>query len=148
MMTALKLVAVISAALFSGAALYISVVEQPARLLVGAEVALDAFRAGFPRARALQASLALVGALSCAWVWRRGAGRAWLVAAGCLVSIVAFTVVAIAPVYSALLDPALNPSAPEARTLLTRWGQLHAVRTLLGLVALVSVAVSSVREST
>jgi hypothetical protein len=53
--------------------------------------------------------------------------------------------VVITPVYTALLDSSLSASAPEARGLLERWGQLHAVRTVLGLVALISVVFSSVR---
>ena len=146
MLTALMLVAMMCTALFAGAALYISLVEQPARLLATMEVALGEFRPGFPRARALQAAFAVVGGLSGALVWWYGAGRGWLLASLCLLSIVVFTVVVITPVYTALLDPSLSPSAPEARLLLEKWGWLHAVRTMLGLVALISVVFSSLRS--
>lgn len=145
MLTALKLIAMTCTALFAGAALYISVVEQPARLLASMEVALGEFRPGFPRARALQAGFAVVGAITAALAWWYGAGPAWLVASLCLFSIVVFTLVIITPVYTALLDSSLSASAPEARVLLERWGQLHAVRTVLGLVALISVVLSSAR---
>jgi hypothetical protein len=145
MLTALKFIAMTCTALFAGAALYISLVEQPARLLASMEVALGEFRPGFPRARALQAVLAVVGGIASGLVWWHGAGRAWLIASLCLLSIVVFTLVVITPVYTALLDSSLSASAPEARTLLERWGRLHAVRTVLGLVALISVVFSSVR---
>ena len=144
-MLTLKLIATTCTALFAGAALYISLVEQPARLLASMEVALGEFRPGFPRARALQAVLAVVGGIAAGLVWWHGAGPAWLVASLCLLSIVVFTVVVITPVYTALLEPSLSPSAPEARLLLEKWGRLHAVRTLLGLVALISVVLSSLR---
>jgi hypothetical protein len=140
-----KFVAVMCAALFTGAALYMSVVEQPARLLANMEVALGEFRPGFPRARALQASLAVAGALSAGWVWWQARERAWLLALLCFLSIVIFTLVVIMPIYTALLAPSLSASDPEAQILLVRWGHLHAVRTVLGLVALISLVFSLMR---
>ena len=130
MLMTLKLIAMTCTALFAGAALYISLVEQPARLLASMEVALGEFRPAFPRARALQAVLAVVGGIAAGLIWWHGAGLAWLVPSLCLLPIVVFTRVVIKPVYMALLD---------------RWGWLHAVRTVLGLVALISVVLSSVR---
>ena len=132
-----KLLAALCAALFAGAALYIALVEQPARLLASMDVALGEFRPGFPRARAMQASLAIAGTVCALLAWWRGAGRAWLLVAALLASIVAFTIVVVGPVYEALLDPALAPSAPAARALLEHWGRLHLVRVALSLAALV-----------
>lgn len=143
---ALKVLATLCAALFAGAALYVAAVEQPARLAASMDAALGVFRPGFPRARALQASLAILGAVSGALLWWRGEGRAWLVASLALLAIVVFTVAVIAPVYSALLDPSLAPSDPEARSLLEHWGRLHLVRVALGLVALVACLVELVRN--
>ena len=139
------LIGITCTALFAGAALYISLVEQPARLLATMEVALGEFRPGFPRARALQAVFAVVGGITTGLAWWHGAGPAWLIASFCLLSIVVFTLVVITPVYTALLDTSLSASAPEARALLERWGQLHAVRTVLGLVALTSLLLASLR---
>jgi Domain of unknown function (DUF1772) len=144
--TLLKLLATVSAALFAGAALYISLVEQPARLLATMEVALGEFRPGFPRARTLQASLAILGSVCAGVLWWRGAGRAWLLAAVSLVAVVIFTLLILLPIYTALLDPALSPSAPDARVLLERWGRLHLVRTALGLVALFACVWSLAHE--
>lgn len=146
MLIVLKLIAMTCTALFAGAALYISLVEQPARLLASMEVALGEFRPGFPRARALQATLAVAGGLAAGLGWWRGADPAWLVASLCLFSIVGITLVVITPVYTALLDPSLSPAAPEARVLLEQWGRLHALRTALGLVALLALVFSSVRS--
>ena len=41
-----------------------------------------------------------------------------------------------------LLDPALEKSSAEAAALLDRWGRLHSVRTLLGCVSFVLLAVA------
>jgi uncharacterized membrane protein len=59
----------------------------------------------------------------------------WLLVALILFGIVGFTLVSIRPVYNALLAPSLTAESPVARELLARWGQLHHVRSALGLVA-------------
>jgi len=134
--------AILCAGLFSGAAGYISLVEHWARLHAGPAVALAQFRPGFPRARALQSSLALVGALSAVATWITGGGTSWLVVALLLAGVVIFTLVWITPLYQALLDPALAADDPAATALLKRWGRLHHARSLAGLAALL-VALAS-----
>lgn len=126
------------AGLFAGAAIYISLVEHWSRLRAGTEVALAEFRPGFPRARLIQASLAVLGGSSALAAWRDGLGTAWLVVSVLLFSIVGFTLVVIVPVYNRLLDTSLRPEMPEASVLLIRWGRLHAVRSIAGLAAFLS----------
>ena len=46
-----------------------------------------------------------------------------------------FTLVIILPTNKRLLDPELDASSPQAMELLRRWGALHAVRTVAGIVA-------------
>jgi hypothetical protein len=55
MSAVLPLLAALCAGLFTGAALYVSLVAQPARLEAGAAVALAEFRPSFPHARRMQA---------------------------------------------------------------------------------------------
>jgi hypothetical protein len=52
-------------------------------------------------------------------------------------AVIPFTLIVIFPTNKKLLDPALDRSSDRVRTLLTKWGRLHAVRTGLSLVALV-----------
>jgi hypothetical protein len=123
------------AGLFTGAAGYVTLVAHPSRLEAGNATALAEFRPSFPRARRLQASLAVLGGVSGAGAGLMGDGAAFLFTALLLFGNVAFTFVAIAPVYERLLDPELAPSSPETLPLLERWGRLHAVRSALGLLA-------------
>jgi len=123
------------AGLFAGAAGYISLVEHWARLQAGPSVALAQFRPGFPRARGIQASLAVIGGGSALISWLAGGGASWLVVALLLFGIVGFTLVSIRPVYNALLAPSLRAESPAARELLVRWGRLHHIRSALGLLA-------------
>ena len=116
-----------AAGLFAGAALYVALVEHPARLGCGPMVAVAQFRLSYPRGAALQAPLAVVGALAGIGVW---------LAAGVLLGLaVPVTLVAIMPTNRRLLDHGLEPDAPEAERLLRRWGHLHLVRSVLGLLA-------------
>jgi hypothetical protein len=52
-------------------------------------------------------------------------------------SVVPFTLIVMWPTNKRLEDPALDITSALARSLLVRWGQLHAVRSGLSLVALV-----------
>lgn len=127
--------ATLCAGLFAGAAGYISLVEHWARLRAGPSVALAQFRPGFPRARGIQASLAVVGGGSALMSWLVSGRASWLLVALILFGIVGFTLVSIRPVYNALLSPTLTADSPQAREILARWGHLHHVRSTLGLLA-------------
>jgi hypothetical protein len=124
-----------AASLFAGGALYVSLVEHPARLLTGPPMAVAQFRTSYPRAAWLQGGLAALGTIAAIGAWMGGARVGWLVAGLLLGSVIPYTLVVIFPTNKRLLDLALSPDAPEARQLLRRWTGLHAVRTALGLVA-------------
>jgi len=129
------ILATLCAGLFTGAAGYISLVEHWARLQAGPAVALAQFRPGFPRARGIQASLAITGGGCGSIAWFTGAGFSWLLVAFLLFAIVGFTLARITPVYTQLLDPSLTPESTGVSALLEHWGRLHHVRSVLGLVA-------------
>ena len=65
--------ATLCAALFAGAAIYISLVEHPARLECGTELAATEFGPSCRRATILQASLAALGLLAGVTAWVQGA---------------------------------------------------------------------------
>jgi hypothetical protein len=69
--------------------------------------------------------------------WLTGATAWWLVGGVLLVSVVPFTLLVIMPTTKALLDSSLDKSSARAAQLLSRWGQLHAVRSLMSTLALV-----------
>jgi hypothetical protein len=135
----LDLVALLSAGLFAGAALYVSLVEHPARSECGPGLALAEFRPSYRRGAVMQASLAAVGCLAGVAGWARGGSAAMLVSGLLLAAIIAFTLAVIRPTNKRLLDPALDSRSPEATMLLARWGRLHAVRTGAGALAFLLV---------
>jgi hypothetical protein len=137
----LAFLATLSSGLFAGAAGYVSIVEHWARLHAGPAVGLAQFRAGFRRARAMQASLAMTGGVSATLAWLMGDGSSWFLVALLLFGIIGFTLRRITPVYNRLLDTQLSPESPEAAQLLERWWYLHHVRTILGALAFVIASI-------
>ena len=133
MRSMLELLAVLSAALFAGAALYINVVEHPARMGLETRVAAMQWAPSYKRATWLQARLAVLSLLCGIGAWLLGAGIAWLVAAILVGLVVPFTFVVIMPTNRKLLTPGRDVASEETRALLVQWGRLHAVRTILSL---------------
>jgi len=124
--------------LFAGAAVYINLVEHPARISCGIDLALKEFRPSYRRATLMQASLAVVGVASgllAAWLQR---DVHILVPTLLLGSVVPFTLVVILPTNKRLLDPAMDVRLLDAAVLLQRWTMLHAVRSLLANVAFIA----------
>jgi hypothetical protein len=85
----------------------------------------------------MQAPLALVSLCAGVAVSLMGAGMEWAVAAVLIGAVVPFTFIGIMPTNHALLAPGRDLDSAETRALLVRWGQLHAVRTVLSLVSTV-----------
>src|SRR5215210_7382212 len=124
--------ALIAAALFAGAAIYINVAEQPARPNLDDQSLLIEWKPAYKRGFAMQASLAIVGSLLGLWAWwRTGDGR-WPFGAFVLLANWPYTLIGIMPTNNKLmaLDPA--QAGPESRRLIEKWGRLHAARSALG----------------
>jgi uncharacterized membrane protein len=136
LVTPAGLIAALSSGLFTGASVYINLVEHPARVQAGTRIALAEFAPSYKRATIMQVTLAIVGFLSALVAWRFRSDTRWLIGGGLLGSVVPFTAVAILPTNKKLLDPATANDLDLAEKLLTRWGRLHSVRTILSLASL------------
>jgi hypothetical protein len=130
-----ELIATLCAGLFAGAAIYITLVEHPARLECGTSLAATQFGPSYRRATIMQASLAAVGFLAALAAWAQGAGPAVLLGGMVLGLVIPFTLIVILPTNRRLLDPTLDRGSLEAAALLERWGRLHAVRSVASGVA-------------
>jgi hypothetical protein len=133
----LQFIATLCCALFAGAALYINLVEHPARMSCGTELAVTEWAPSYERAAWMQVPLAVISVVSAAGAWLTGSNVSWLVGAVLLALVVPFTLLVILPTNKRLLSTALDKRSEEARKLLARWNALHGVRTTLSLVALV-----------
>jgi len=135
-----EIVSFICTALFAGAALYVSVVEHPARLACSADVALAEWRPSYKRAAVMQVILAAGGFLAAIGAYMSGRGTAVLVAGIVLATVVPWTLIVIVPTNRELLNPARVATTPDTDVLLRKWGRLHVIRTVASLLAVVILA--------
>jgi hypothetical protein len=135
MLTVLQFIAILSCTLFAGAAIYITLVEHPARMGCDTRTAATVWAPSYKRGTLMQAPLAILSCVAGAGVWILGGGEMWLVPAVLIGSVVPFTFIAIMPTNQALLSPGRDLASSGTRALLESWGRLHAVRSLLSCVA-------------
>ncbi len=128
-------VAALCCTLFTGAAIYINLVEHPARMGCDTLTAATVWAPSYRRATVMQATLAIVGCVAGLATWALGGGLAWLAGAVLLGAVVPFTFIVIMPTNHRLLAPGRDLASADTRALLERWGRLHAVRSALSLAA-------------
>jgi hypothetical protein len=132
------LLALIASAIFCGAALYVNVAEQPARLSLDDRALLAEWKPSYKRGAAMQAPLALVGFLLGILAWWQTAHPGFLIGAIAMIAPWPWTLIAIKPTNDALLATDPDKAGPQTRALIIRWGAIHGVRTALGALATVA----------
>jgi hypothetical protein len=132
---AFGLLALIAAAIFTGAAFYVGVAEQPARLSLDDRALLTEWKPSYRRGAAMQAPLALLGFVLGSIAWWHAAHAGFLVGAIAIIAPWPWTLLGIKPVNDALSATEIDRAGPHTRALIVKWGALHAVRTALGALA-------------
>ena len=135
--------ALMTAAIFTGAALYVSFAEQPARLSLEDRPLLQEWIPSYKRGYAMQAPLAAIGFLLGLLAWWQTANWLWLLGAVVLVANWPYTLIGIAPVNRRLMATKPENANAASTALITQWGALHAIRALLGLSATVIFLLAS-----
>ena len=129
--------ALVTAALFTGAAVYINWAEQPARLGLDDRALLQEWKPSYARGFTMQAALAVIGFVLGVLEWLTTGNWLWLAGAIILVANWPYTMFVIMPVNHVLNDIALDNAGPKSRALIEKWGGLHAGRSALGALATV-----------
>jgi hypothetical protein len=123
------------AAAFAGAAIFVNVAEQPARLALDDRAALIEWQLSYNRAAPMQAGLALLTAALGFWAaWQT---RDWRFVVGGLLILAnwPYTLLAIKPTNDRL--HAIKPERANAETRqgIVAWGHLHVGRSAFGVAA-------------
>lgn len=132
----LELIATFATAIFAGAAVYINLVEHPARIEMGTAAAVRQWRPSYRRATLMQASLAGVAFLASLGAWLVDRSVAVLAAGIAIGFVIPFTLIVIFPTNRQLEDPALDTGSLSTASVLAKWNRLHAVRSFASILAL------------
>jgi hypothetical protein len=129
------LLALTVAAAFAGAAIYVSVAEQPARLRLHDKPLLQEWQPSYKRGAAMQASIAVVACILGLIAWWQTGDLAFLVGAVLIILPWPWTLIAMMPTNKVLEVMDAGADNPQARPLIVKWGNLHLVRVALGVLA-------------
>ncbi|MFZ3484882.1 DUF1772 domain-containing protein [Sphingomonas sp. 3-13AW] len=128
----LSIAALVFATLFAGAALYISLVEHPARLELADGPLLAQWQPSYKRALPIQSGLAIAGGAAGLIVGYLSADWRWFAGSILLLANWPFTLFVIMPVNRRLMAMSVSEAGAASRTMLVQWGKLHNVRSALG----------------
>jgi hypothetical protein len=127
--------ALLVAALFTGAALYVNLVEQPARLELDDGPLLAEWKVSYARATVMQGALSLIGFALGVTAWWRGGGWLWLLGGLVLLANWPYTFWQVMPLNRRLMAFVPGSTEVQLHALVKEWGRLHAVRSALGALA-------------
>lgn len=127
--------ALVSAAVFAGAAIYARVAEHPARLNLDDRSLLAERKLAYQRGAAMQASFAAVGFVLGIWTWWQTEDWQWLVGALILSADWPYILLEMMPGNERPTEPDPTTAASETRRFILRRRHLHAVRSALGIAA-------------
>lgn len=134
-MLQLSIAALVFATLFAGAALYISLVEHPARLGLADGPLLAQWQPSYKRALPIQSGLAVAGSAAGLIIWYLSADWRWFAGSMLLLANWPFTLIVIMPVNKPLMAMPASAAGSESRAMLVKWGKLHNFRSSLGAAA-------------
>src|SRR3984957_16439756 len=136
--------ALIVAAVFSGAAIFVNLVEQPARFSLDDRALLAEWKPSYKRGAAMQAPLALAGFALGLVAWWQTRDLLFLAGGIAMLANWPWTILVIKPINAVLMATEPEPAGAQRRALIAKWGRLHAVRTALGFVAVVALLIACI----
>jgi hypothetical protein len=129
------LLALVAAAAFAGAAIYVNVAEQPARLALEDRAMLAQWKRSYDNASVMQAGLALVACALGVVAFLQDHDWRWLLGALLILAPWPWTLLVILPVNRRLKATAPDAAQNDTRASVEHWGRLHAGRSAFGVAA-------------
>src|ERR1700752_3538867 len=117
------------AAVFKGAAIYVNIAEQPARLQLDDRSLLAEWKPAYKRGYIMQASLVVVGGVLGLVAFLSTLEWRWLLGAIVLLANWPYTVYVIMRTNRRLMDTPPEAPTAETRQMIRQWGFLHGGRS-------------------
>ena len=127
--------ALVAAAAFTGAASYVNVAEQPARLALDDRAMLEQWKRSYDNASVMQAGLALVACALGVAAFFLSLDWRWLLGALFILAPWPWSILVIMPVNRQLKASAGDAVQSVTRASVAHWGRLHGVRSAFGIAA-------------
>ena len=127
--------ALMAAALFTGAAIYVNVAEQRARLTLDDRALLAEWQPSYAYGALMQASLAALSGLLGLLAWWLTKDWRWAAGAVLILANWPYTLLVIKPTNDALNATTADKADARSRALIETWGRLHGGRSALGAAA-------------
>lgn len=127
--------ALVIAAAFTGAAIYVSFVEHPARMGLSPNAALAEWQPAYKRGAAMQGALAMLGFFLAAGAAALEPDPLTVAGAAFMIAPWPWTLLVIMKLNNEMLAMDPDNAPADIHLKLARWNRLHAVRTVLGLAA-------------
>lgn len=137
--------ALVAAAAFTGAALFIDIVGQRTRLMLDDRALFAQWKTAHKRGFAMQATLAVVGGVLGMVAWWQSGGLLWGLGAMVLLADRPFWLLGIMPTNQRLQAITPESAGAQSRALIYRWDRLHALRSALGSLAFLLFFAASTR---
>jgi hypothetical protein len=128
--------ALAAAGAFTGASLYVNLVEQPARLALDDAALMKEWEDSDHRGFVMLAGLALVSAILGFVDYKSLDDFRWLLGAATIIATWPFMFFAIVPLNNRILATIAAEAGGEARKTIELWGRLELALTVLGALAL------------
>jgi len=127
--------ALVFASLFSGAAFYINFAEQPARLKLEPKQLLKQWAPSYKQGFIMQSTLAMLSGLAGFYSFTQTQDWRYILGAVLILANWPYTLLVILPTNRKLIATKEVDINAGTVDLIRYWGKLHAVRTILGLLA-------------